>query len=57
MALALQPATKTISAPPSKALRRCRISTRPVQGIRMILISGGYCNRIEPARSAALYAQ
>jgi hypothetical protein len=38
-------------------LSKCRMSTRPVQGIRMILISGGYCNRIEPARSAALYAQ
>jgi hypothetical protein len=35
-------------------LSRWMISTRPVQGIRMSLISGGYCSRIEPARSAAL---
>ena len=29
----------------------------PVHGTRMILMSDGYCNLIEPARSAAVYPQ
>ena len=52
-----QPATKTPSAPGSKACSRWTMSTLPVQGTWMMLTSGGYCNRIEPARSAAEYAQ
>jgi hypothetical protein len=33
------------------------MSTLPVQGTSMIRTLGGYCSRIEPARSAAEYAQ
>ncbi len=33
------------------------MSTLPVQGTRIIIILAGYCNRMEPARSAAVYPQ
>jgi hypothetical protein len=45
------------SRPGLRRYRRRPRSTLPVQGTRMIWMSVGYCSRIEPARSAAVYPQ